>query len=77
MLITIGNIKELKICHDIIFNKCLDITFKALENRIWITSSYLRLDNKKNFAAKILPHVHNSELVKGVEIELLQKAGCH
>ena len=60
--------------HKGIIMEYLEITFKALENRMWITSSYVRHENKAILILTTLSQVHKTELLKGVEIEVPQNA---
>ena len=55
-------------------SQCLGITLKALDNRMCVTSSYLRHENKVVLILRLLSQVHKSQLFKGVEIEVPQNA---
>ena len=56
-------------CHEIIIDKCLEITFKASENRMQVTSSYIRHENKAILITSV-----QVKLLKNVAIEVLQNA---
>ena len=60
--------------HKGIIMEYLEIAIKALENRMWITSSYLRHENKVILILTTLSQVHKTELLKEVEIEVPQNA---